>query len=98
MDAFSLSAFFGMSYSIKDAFQQGSPSGVIYNLSTYCDAFDVLAKVRKFMTTAFLKVQGLKHSAQRTRLAEDYEWKSIKHFCNRRTFRAFVEDGHAREN
>ncbi len=48
MEVFSLSAFFGMSCSIKDAFQQAFPSGVIYNLPTYCDAFDVLAKGRKF--------------------------------------------------
>ncbi len=40
MEAFSLSAFFGLSYSITDAFQRAFLSGVIYNISAYCDAFD----------------------------------------------------------
>ncbi len=54
---FSLSAFFGMSCSIKDAFQRAFQPGVIYDISKYCDAFGVLAKVRKFMIIAFLKVR-----------------------------------------
>ncbi len=60
LEAFSLSAFFGMSCSIKDAFQRAFPSGAICDILKYCDAFDVLSKVRKLMITSFLKEQGLK--------------------------------------
>ncbi len=55
LEVFSLGAFFGMSCSIKDAFQRALPSAAIYDMSKYCDAFDVLSKVRKLMITAFLK-------------------------------------------
>ncbi len=47
--------FFSMSCSIKDAF-----SGAYYNISTYCDAFDVLAKVKTFSFCAFLEMGMLK--------------------------------------
>ncbi len=57
-----------MSCSIKDAFQRVFPSGVIHDISKYCDAFDVLTKVRKFMVPGFLKEHGLKYSIRRTRL------------------------------
>ncbi len=95
LEAFTLSAFFNMSCSIKHAFQRAFPSGAIYDISKYCNAFDVLSKVRKLMIIAFLKEQGLKYSIRRTRLlsalAAEYEWKAIKHSCSRRTCRAFVE-------
>ncbi len=65
LGVFSLSAFFGMSCSIKDAFPQAFPEGVIFNSSTHCDVFDVSTKVRKFMITAFLKMQDLKYCVRR---------------------------------
>ncbi len=55
----SFTAFIGMSCSIKDAFPRDLPSGGIYNISTYCDAFDVLVKVRKFMFYAFFETSSL---------------------------------------
>ncbi len=49
-------SIFGMSCSNKDAFQRAFPSGVTHDVSTYCEAFGILAKVSKLI---FAKYQLL---------------------------------------